>query len=160
MALFTYLGFEMGTVDLVSDTRFFDSLAYAFLWGTAITGVLCFVFVKYITYIAYIPYKIYFPLLLIMIGWASLQYTGGWEDLAILGIFSVIGILLRRFEISRPAVLIGYLLADRIYNLSYQLTSLYDVQTVLTRPIFLVIAILTFILLYYAWRNKNRINYT
>jgi len=160
MSLFIYLGFEMGTVDLIEDQRFFNSLSYAFLWGTAITGLICFVFVKYITYLAYIPYKIYFPLLLLLISWSSFQYTGTWNDLAILAIFSGVGLSLRYIKVSRPAVLIGYLLSDRIYNLSYQMDSLYTLSNVMIRPGFILIMGLTGLVFYFSWRNKNKIEYT
>ena len=78
MGLFMYLDFELGTIDLAADDKFFDSLTFGFMWATVIVGILCIVFTRYIAMIAYIPYKYYFPLLVAFIIWAcvSIQVDG------------------------------------------------------------------------------------
>jgi putative tricarboxylic transport membrane protein len=156
MALFMYLGFELGTPDLAYDTRFFDSLTFGFMWATAIVGVLCLVFTRYISLITQVPYKYYFPLLLAFITWACVQYTGGWEDYAILILCSILGIACKRYKFSRPGMVIGFILADRVEALSLQMNSLYTIDALLTRPIFITITLLTLGVFVWGIASKRR----
>jgi hypothetical protein len=43
-----------------------------------------------------------------------MQYTGGWEDLALLAILSAIGCFLKYYNVSRPAILVAYVVAFKI----------------------------------------------
>ena len=160
MALFMYLGFELGTPDLVYDTKFFSSLTFGFMWATVIVGVFCLVFTPYISRIAYVPYKYYFPVLLAFIIWSCVQYTGGWEDYAMLFLCSVLGILAKRFKFSRAALLVSFILAERVENLTIQLVSLYNIETLITRPIFVIIILASLALLLYGVLNKNKLEYS
>jgi TctA family transporter len=155
-AVFMYLGFELGTPDLAYDTRFFDSLTFGFMWATAIVGVLCLVFTRYISLITQVPYKYYFPLLLAFITWACVQYTGGWEDYAILILCSILGIACKRYKFSRPGMVIGFILADRVEALSLQMNSLYTIDALLTRPIFITITLLTLGVFVWGIASKRR----
>ncbi|MEE8540140.1 MAG: tripartite tricarboxylate transporter permease, partial [Desulfobacterales bacterium] len=159
MSLFMYLNFEMGTIELINDKKFFHCISYSFLLGTALTGILCLTLSRYIGAISYIPYKYYFPGLLVIVVWASMQYTGGREDLAILCIMSVIGVAARHFKFSRPSLLIGFILSDRIEKLIWQTSAIYDFQTLIRRPIFLILCVTILAVLYSGIRNKNRINF-
>lgn len=159
MALFMYLGIELGTPDLIYDKQFFSSLTFGFMWGTVIVGILCLLFTRYISMIAYIPYKYYFPLLLAFIVWACVQYTGGWEDYAILAICSAIGLLAKKYKISRPAILIAFILSERVEALTIQLTSLYTLETLATRPIFIVVMSLVAITFVWGLVRKNKLEY-
>jgi putative tricarboxylic transport membrane protein len=141
MALFMYLDFELGSLDLAADTRFFDSMTYGFMWGTVIVGILCIVFARYLGAIARVPYRYYFPFLLLFICWACLQYTGGWQDLFVLLIFSLLGIACKHYQFSRPSLLIGFILADRIEALSIQLTTIYSLDMLADRWVFWVLLI-------------------
>ena len=108
MGLFLYLGIDLGSPDTFFDDKLFNSMAFAFLVGTAITAVICYVLAYYSSYVAKLPYIYYFPIIIAVIIWATLQYTGGWEDLAVLIIFSAVGILAKEYKFSRPALLIGF----------------------------------------------------
>lgn len=161
MGMFMYLGFDMGSPDLVGDQKFFDSLFTGFMAATILVGILCLILTKYITRIAQVPYRYYFPVLLAFIVWACVQYTGGWEDYAILALCSVLGFAARRWHFSRPALLIGFILFDRVESLSLQMFALYNFERLLDRPIFLsIIAITAAILAWGIFYNRNRINYS
>jgi len=159
MALFMYMGFEMGTPDLAKDGRFFDSLSYGFLLGTLVTYFICMFLIKHISRITYVPYKYYFPILFAIVIWASMQYTGGWEDLVVVAIFSVIGVVFQKYKFSRPAALIGFILAERIYNLSYQTFMLYGLSSLVTRPIFVMIMGAMALTLFWGIKNKRKLEY-
>jgi len=161
MALFMYLDFELGTPDLVYDARFFDSLFIGFMGATIAVCVICLVFTRWIAMITYIPYWVFGPLLLVFVTWACVQYTGGWEDYAIFILCSILGLSAKYFKFSRPAMLIGFILADRIESLSLQMFILYDIPKLLDRPIFLSLCVAVIgMFIYGVFFNKTRLNYS
>jgi TctA family transporter len=159
MALFMYLGFELGTPDLAYDERFFDSLTFGFMWATVLVGVLCLVFTRHISAITRVPYRYYFPLLLVFITWACVQYTGGWEDYFILAVCSALGILCKRYKFSRPGMVIGFILAERVEALTLQMTALYSVETLIQRPIFVILVLVTTGVFAWGITSKRRLDY-
>ena len=159
MGLFMYLNFEMGTPDIASDTRFFESLSIGFLSATVIVAVISILAVNVISKITSVPYKYYFPILLVIITWASMQYIGGWEDLVILIAFSLLGIGAKRYKFSRPAMLMAFILADKVEGLTLQIINLYTIEQLITRPIFIAIMLASIGLLVYSIKRKGRIEY-
>ena len=159
MALFMYLGFELGTPDLAYDERFFDSLTFGFMWATVLVGILCLLFTRYISAITRVPYRYYFPLLLVFITWACVQYTGGWEDYFILAVCSALGILCKTYKFSRPGMVIGFILAERVEALTLQITTLYSIDTLITRPIFVILVLVTTGVFAWGITSKRRLDY-
>lgn len=160
MALFMYLDFELGTPDLVYDDRFFSSMFIGFMGATILVAILCLAFTRWIALITHVPYWIYGPLLIAFVVWACVQYTGGWEDYAILVLCSVLGIAARQYKFSRPAMLIGFILAGRIESLSIQMLSLYSIDKLLQRPIFLTLCFLIVVVFIYGvFYNKRKIDF-
>lgn len=159
MALFMYLNFELGTPDIAADTEFFTSMSFGFLAATVLVALLCLVFIKPITRICTVPYKYYFPFLLFVIVWACMQYTGTLADVAVLAAFSLLGILCKNYKFSRPALLMAFILADKIESFTLQLTSLYTVGDLITRPIFIAIMLVTVGIFAYSLKRKGSIDY-
>ena len=159
MGLFLYLGIDLGSPDTFYDDQLFNSMTFAFLVGTVVTAVICYALAYFAGWVSQMPYVYYFPFVLAVIIWATMQYTGGWEDLAVLFAFSVLGLVCKKYQVSRPALLIGFLLSDRIYSLTYQLTTLHTVNDLIMRPIFLVIMICVMFLLYWGITKRSRLNY-
>jgi len=125
----------------------------------ATVAVVSILAINHICKITAVPYKYYFPLLLGIITWACMQYTGGGEDLAMLIIFSILGLGMKHYKYSRPAMLMAFILADKIENLTLQLTALYTLETLIIRPIFVGIMITVGVILVYSIRKKGRIDY-
>ncbi len=159
MSLFMYLNIELGSIELINDAKFFNSMSFSFIVSTALTGIVCLVLSKYVALITYVPYKYYFPILFSIIVWASVQYTGGWEDFVILILMGIVGLLAKKFKFSRPSLLIGFILADRIEKLSWQTFKIYDWEALLMRPIFLIICLLIVIIIVLGLKNSNRIDF-
>lgn len=159
MSLFIYLGLEMGTPMLLEDDMFFAAMTFGFLAATMIVAIICLPLTPIITKFAQVNYIYYFPVLLLFIIWACVQYTGGWEDYAILAIFSILGIICKNFRFSRPALLIGYMLAGRIESLSLQMSALYSFEQLLQRPLFLsLVGVSVAVLLFFLFK-RNSIDY-
>ena len=159
MSLFMYLNFELGTPDIAQDTEFFTSMTFGFLGATVIVAFLCILLIKPISYVTSVPYWYYFPILLALIVWTSLQYTGGWEDLAMLAIFSLLGFACRHYKFSRPALLIGFILSEKVEKLSIQMLSLYEVDNLITRPIFVILILCILGIFTYSLIKKGNIDY-
>ncbi len=159
IGLFMYLDFELGTIDLANDEKFFDSMLYGFMLATVLVGALCLITTPIIARIAQIPYKYYFPLLLGFIILACVQYTGGWEDYAILAVCSVLGVFAKKYKFSRPALLFGFILSDRIEQLTLQMTSMYSLDRLVDRPIFLGLIVLICIVLFWGLTQRNKLEY-
>lgn len=159
MSLFMYLNIELGTPDIAEDTQLFKAMTFGFLGATIIVALICMFLIKPISKLAAVPYKYYFPVLLALIIFTSMQYTGGWEDLAMLAIFSCIGFAMRHYKFSRPAMLIGYILAEKVEGLTLQITGLYTVETLVTRPIFMTLIVITIGVFLYSILRKGRIDY-
>jgi TctA family transporter len=159
MSLFMYLNFELGTPDIAEDAQFFTSMTFGFLGATIVVAFLCILLIKPISYITSVPYRYYFPILLTLIVWTAMQYTGGWEDFVMLAIFSAIGFFCKHFKFSRPALLIGFILSEKIEKLSIQMLALYDFDTLITRPIFMVLIISIVGIFAYSFKQKGRIDY-
>ena len=79
--------------------------------GVALLSIFCY---KYILKVLEVPFWIYAAFILAVIIYANMQYTGGWEDLALLTILSAIGCVCKYFNISRPAILVAYVVAFKI----------------------------------------------
>ena len=159
MALFAYLNFELGTLELANDAKFFDSMLYGFMLATVLVGALCLFTTPFIARIAQIPYKYYFPLLLGFIVLACVQYTGGWEDYLMLALCSVIGLLAKQYKFSRPALLFAFILSDRIEALTVQMSGLYTVDKLLDKPIFLGLVFAIIVTLIWGLTSKRKIDY-
>ena len=134
-------------------------MTFGFLGATVIVALVCMFLIKPISKLAAVPYKYYFPFLLALIVFTSMQYTGGWEDLLMLGIFSIIGFICKYFKFSRPALLIGYILAEKVEGLTLQITGLYTLETLITRPIFMFLIVITIGVFIYSIMRKGRIDY-
>jgi TctA family transporter len=197
IGLFSAIGFELslGTdimnESLMNNTKFFDALSFGFLAGTLITGIICLYLMKYLTAIAYVPYKYYFPILVAFIVWAV--YTAGFgvyglENVFLLGVFTLVGLVMKKWWFSRPALMIGFILGDKIELLGMQFINMFNVggypllkltefftgetigsgrlslalregKDVLEHPVFVVVSILILVVLVWGFKNKGKIDY-
>ena len=114
MAICMYFGMEIGRPSLLSDTNFTTSIAFGYIFGTVGVALLSIFLYKWIIKILEVPYWIYATVIIAVIIYANMQYTQGWEDLALLGILSAIGVVLKHFKVSRPAILVAYVVAFKI----------------------------------------------
>jgi len=114
MAICMYFGMEIGQPSLLDDTEFTNALLLGYVFGTIGVALLSIVLYKYIIKILEVPYWIYATFILAVIVYANMQYTGGWEDLALLAILSAVGVVLKHYKVSRPAILVAYVVAFKI----------------------------------------------
>jgi len=103
-------------------------ITYTIVWSLALANVigagLCIVLSKYIARMTTIRFTIIAPYLFMIISFAAFQSRQSALDLAALVGIGFLGILLRRFDFSRPAFLIGFVLssqAEIFVNQAYQI---------------------------------------
>ena len=156
MSLCLYFGIELGSPQLLKDNQFVWSLAAGFVGGTILVGLISLFFMKYIIKILYVPYWIYAIVIIAIIVWANLKYTGTMNDLIILLICCGLGLLLKYFDISRPAVLVTYVVAERLESYTKQTMLLYKLEDLITRPVLIVCVAVSIYLVIRCIRNRDR----
>ena len=136
------IGVEPGT-ELVTDKL---DLVYLMIWSLALANVigtgLCFALSPQIAKLTTIRYALLAPFMFGLIFFAAFQATRNWGDLIALFLLSVLGVYMKRFGWSRPALLIGFVLSTRVESSVYQTVALYGVSF-LQRPIVLGLLVLT-----------------
>lgn len=125
MGLLMYLNIELGDPSLFYDSAIFNSMLFGFLGGTILVAIIMFILLKPICEITKIPMKYFFPALLALLIWASVQYTGGWEDYVVFLFFAIAGYIIHVLKISKPALLLTFILFERFELLSVQLLTRY-----------------------------------
>ena len=116
----TILGIEAGP-NLVNEQL---DISYTIIWSLAIANVLgtviCLFISGKISKLTTIPYGFIAPFMIMIISFAALQATRSLEDLVLLIVIGCIGILFKYFNYSRPALLIGFVLAGTVETYLYQ----------------------------------------
>jgi len=159
LSLFAYIGFEMGTPDLMLDQHFFDNMLYGFVGGTILVGVICFFITKHVAKLLTVPQYYYIPIILLIIIFSCVQYTGGWEDYTFLFLCGILGIVCKKFKFSRPCVLFGFILSERIELLTVQLTSIYSVDLLLDRWLFILLLLFVIITIFYGVFKSQKLEF-
>ncbi|MBM9595782.1 tripartite tricarboxylate transporter permease [Rhodobacteraceae bacterium MCCB 386] len=103
-------------------------LTYTIVWSLALANVvgagLCILLSGWIAKLTKIRFTLLAPFLFMIIAFAAFQSRQSIGDLVALVAIGVLGIMLRRFDFSRPAFLIGFVLssqAERFANQAHQI---------------------------------------
>lgn len=161
MAIFIGALALLGSGELeVGQSMLTDNLDYTYgiVWLLAIANVLgtvlCIMLAPQIARLTSIRFVLVAPFVFMIITFAAFQSGQDVLDLVVLFCIGILGILMRRFDWSRPAFLIGFVLANPVENFSnnaYQIAGirfdngLSQGLDYLFGPIVIVIAIITVI---------------
>lgn len=151
----------MGLLGIIAGPQMITNdldVTYTIVWSLALANVvgagLCIVLSGPISRLTRIRFTLLAPFLFMMITFAAFQSRQDLGDLVALFAVGLLGIFLRRFDWSRPAFLIGFVLSDQAENFSnnaHQIASfrfrrgLEDGLDYVASPIVLVIVALTII---------------
>ncbi len=132
------LGLEPGLTMVMQS----QDVIYTVIWSLALANVLgaglCIVLARPIASLAQVRFDFLAPVLLALLILAGFQANGVWADVwTLLGI-GVLGWLMARHGLSRPAFVIGFVLSGGIERNLYQTLSFYG-WSVFERPQFLAI---------------------
>ncbi len=112
------LGYEAGP-QLIQNKL---DVTYTVVWSLALANVvgagLCIALSSPIARLTTIRFTLLAPFLFMMIAFAAFQSRQSLGDLVALFTVGLLGIFLRRFDWSRPAFLIGFVLSDQAENFS------------------------------------------
>jgi len=133
-------------------------VTYTIIWSLAIANfagtLLCIVLAPGIARLTTIRYALIAPFMIMVISFAAFQATRSAYDLIALFAVGILGVFLRRFGWSRPAFLIGFVLALGAERYLYQAVQ-FSGWSFPTRPIALVILALTLLSLWAGLRRSK-----
>lgn len=159
MALAMFFGMELGSPYLLDDPEFVESLLYGFIGGSILVAIFSLFMMRLIVKILSVPFWIYATVILAVIIYANYQYTGTYNDMIILLLCSALGILAKYFEISRPAILVCFVIAERLESYTIQTFQLYGFEDLITRPLFVTIMIISIALIVRNLITRKGLNY-
>ena len=156
MAMCITFGLDVGNPFMLEDKKFLSLLGYGFVGATILTFIICIFTSKLLVKILEIPYWIYAGIIFAIIIYTCQSYTGLYMDYVTLACCSVLGLFCYKFKISRPAILLTYIIIDKWQNLGQQLNTMYTIQEMMVRPLFLVLLAGVLFLVYRSITQKNR----
>ncbi len=114
------LGYDAGPQLISNDLN----ITYTIVWSLALANVvgagLCILLSGGIAKLTTIRFTLLAPFLFMLISFAAFQSRQSLGDLVALFAVGLVGIFLRRFDWSRPAFLIGFVLSSQAENYSFQ----------------------------------------
>lgn len=139
---FVLVGIEPG---LGMVTRHLDQ-TYTIIWSLALANVLgtaiCVVLAQPIARLTLIPYGLIGPVMMVLIVFTSYQTTRSWGDLYTLMGVSAFGVLMKRFDWPRPALVIGYVLSHNFEARLYQTWQVYGFSFLSRVPAMIILAMI------------------
>ena len=151
------IGIEPGP-GMVNDNL---GLTFTIIWSIALANVfgagICLALAKPIAQLTIIRYATIAPLMIGIIFFAAYQASNDWGDLIALLVMSTLGVYMKRFGWSRPGLLIGFVLSDKVEDSIYQTIQAYGIE-LFARPIVLVLLTLVILSAVVALRTKRTVN--
>lgn len=139
---FILIGIEPG-IELVTDQL---DLVYVMIWSIAIANVvgagLCTLLAGQLAKITLIRYVLVAPFMFGIVFFAAFQATRDWGDLVGLFILSSLGVYMKRFGWPRPAMLIGFVLAEKVEESVYHAIKTYGLSF-FERPVVILLLVFT-----------------
>lgn len=136
------IGLEAGPSMVGADLE----ITYTIVWSLALANVIgagaCLFLSKWVAKLTTIRYHLLAPFMIMVISFAAFQATRDLGDLVALFGIGALGILMKRFGWPRPALLIGFVLADGMETYLYQAVQ-FDGIGFLIKPGVVIIAVLT-----------------
>ena len=107
-------------------------LTFVIIWSLALANVIgagtCLFLAKPISRLTLVPFAMLAPFMIAIIYFAAYQTTQSWFDLVALFVLGVLGVYMKRFGWSPPALLIGFVLSQRLDAAVYQSIQVYGMS--------------------------------
>lgn len=139
---FILIGIQPG---LPMITRDMD-VSYAIIWSLAVANVagavLCILLAPQISKLTRVPYRNIGPVILAIIVFTGYQATQSWGDLIGVVLFGILGVLMKRFEWPRPALVIGFVLSHGLEGNLYRTAQVYGIDFLTRTQSIVILAII------------------
>ena len=133
-------------------------LTYTIIWSLALANVLgagsCLLLARPISRLTTIPFNLLAPFMIMVVSFAAFQATRSFMDLMALLTVGVLGVLLKRFGWSRPAFLIGFVLAPQAESYLNLAVQFYG-WGMFARPGVLVILAIILVSVWFGFRGRQ-----
>jgi putative tricarboxylic transport membrane protein len=133
-------------------------LTFTIIWSIALANVfgagICLALARPISLLTTLRYATIAPLMIAIIFFAAYQANNDWGDVVALLVLSALGIFMKRFGWSRPGLLIGFVLSDKVEDAIYQTVQAYGFE-LFARPIVLVLLALVVLSVIVALRTRR-----
>ena len=114
-------------------------LIYTIIWSLAVANIfgaiICVAMSKPISQLTTINFTILAPFLISLILFAIFNSTRSWGDLIFATFIGVVAVYMKRFDYSRVALMIGFVLSDSIETYLYQTMQFYTASELFIRPV-------------------------
>ncbi len=155
LAAMVLLGLSPGPKMLTDHLDLILIIVWSLVLANLMATGLCFVFARQLAGITKLPVHYLFPVLIVLIFLAAYQSTTDWGDLVALLGFSLIGISMKRLGWPRPPLIVGIVLQRLAETYFFLTIKLYGFSW-LTRPVVIVLFVLTIWTIVHAVRRQSR----
>ena len=135
-------------------------LIYTIIWSLAVANIfgaiICVAMAKPISKLTTINFTVLAPFLISLILFAIFNSTRSWGDLIFATFIGVMAVFMKRYDYSRVALMIGFVLSDSIETYLYQTMQFYEFTELFTRPIFLVLILVSVFSIYSGIKIMNK----
>ena len=147
------IGVEPG----VAIVKYHLDLAYVVIWSIAVANIFgtsaSIMLARPIALLTTVRYVLIAPFMIGIIFFAAFQATRDWGDFLALYSIGILALFMKRYGWSRPALLIGFVLSEKVEAGIYQSIQAYG-WSFLERPLVIFIFALTMVSLYGALKAK------
>lgn len=160
MSICVSFGMYLGTPAVINDMNFVWAVGGAFIGSTILVAIISMFTTNLIVRILQVPFWIYAVVISTVVVWGCMQYTGGIEDVYILLLCSALGIFAKYTGLSRPAIMLCFIVAGKLENYTQQTFSMYSIEQLAQRPMVVILVLLSIFLVGWSLVRKNKgLNY-
>lgn len=127
------------------------------VYGTIIGGLVCLLLIKPLSQLAVLRYTILVPLIITFGFIGSYTVTRDALDLILFVVFGVAGVLMKRFAIPRPPLIMGFILAPLLEKYLYISTLRYGVSWLAHPTIMILLPIILGMFAWTIWSGRQRL---
>ena len=159
-------GIDVGPSLLENHLDFTYSIVWLLAIANVIGTVLCIAFSGTIARLTNIRFALLAPFIFMIISFAAFQSGQNLMDLVALFVIGLLGIMMRRFDWSRPAFLIGFVLSNPVENYANNATQIAGIRfrqsseagmDYIFSPIVLVLVVITVLSIVVGLRQSKNI---
>jgi len=157
MGLWQFVGFPIGESYLLEDQKFINTVFGSYMFALIFTVMLSLCLAGPLSHILRINKHVFIVTIICVTWWACIStnfYSSILEDTLLFLLFSAVGFACKHYRISRPAILLGFILSSKVEEYSYTLYDMYDFEQVIRRPFVIVVIGLAILMVLFSRKIK------